>query len=113
MYCMIVKMGFCAPRTWSCSLIFGKTDGSSGPGVGAVTRLVQEAGVGMMILIVGVVLTGTEAVAGGGWVQADRKRKKKKKREESFRIGFLDSSPPMNCATQRLKPNLLVLNGLL
>jgi len=38
---------------WSLSLIGGKTEGTSGPGVGAVERLVQEGGVGKMILIAG------------------------------------------------------------
>jgi hypothetical protein len=47
---------------------------------------VQEAGVGMMILTVGVVLTGTEDVEGGCCLQADRKRNSRRKRERNFLI---------------------------
>jgi hypothetical protein len=39
-------------------VIGAKTDGASGPGVGAAMMLVQDAGVGKMILIVGVAFAG-------------------------------------------------------
>jgi hypothetical protein len=54
--------------------------------------LVQEAGVGMMILTVGVVLTTAGDVAGAG-AQAVRNSKSNKLMERSFRIGFPESDP--------------------
>lgn len=63
-------------------------DGSSGPGVGAVVMLVQEAGVGMMIFTVGVVLSGGGVVAGNAGVQEVKKMKTIRIKERCFVMVF-------------------------
>jgi len=52
----------------------GNTDGSSGPGVGAAAMLVQEAGVGKMIWMVGVAFA--EGVVVGVAQDVTKKRKR-------------------------------------
>jgi hypothetical protein len=48
---MIVTWASPGPRTWSLSVIGGKRDGPSGPGVGAVEKEVQGALVGREVTI--------------------------------------------------------------
>ena len=65
----------------------GKTDGTSGPGVGAVMIVVQEGGVGKMILIVGpaVTLTGDVAVV-VDVAQAESRKERRRMKARFFRI---------------------------
>ena len=67
----------------------GKTDGTSGPGVGAVTSVVQAGGsVGKMISIAGLGVTLTEGRKVGVDVvaQAERDKERRKMTERNFRI---------------------------
>ena len=57
LYTRIVTAASSAPRAWSSVLIGGKSDGSSGPGVGSIFSVVQAGlvGGGVEMMIVGAV----------------------------------------------------------
>jgi hypothetical protein len=67
----------------------GKTDGTSGPGVGAATIFVQEGGVGKMMLMLGL---GVALMDGVGVVdvmtQAESRNESKMMNEGYFLIEF-------------------------
>ncbi len=76
----MVTIGLFAPRTWSASVIGGNTDGTSGPGVGAARIVVQEGGVGIMMLIAGLGVRLTEGKKVGVDVVAQAERIKERKK---------------------------------
>jgi len=68
----------------------GKTEGTSGPGVGAVEILVQEGGEGKMILIMGlgvVLMEGVTVVV--EVAQAESRNERRIMNARSFLIEFL------------------------
>lgn len=58
-------------------------DGSSGPGVGSPARVMQEGGVGMMMLG-GMVGAGAEDTAGGAAQEDSKKRKTNEQTRKVF-----------------------------
>jgi hypothetical protein len=62
-YIRIVTGAFAGPRTWSASVIGGKRDGVSGPGVGAAAKFIQDWDVGT---IGNLVTVGMDSVVAGG-----------------------------------------------
>lgn len=102
----MVMAAFSAPREWSAALTAGKSEGTSGPGVGSRVMLLQAGWVGWGVGMMMVVAVGTALGMLGNVAGAQEQRRNKgmmKKYKNDFCIDFQMIPSLLDCCLEFLE----------